>query len=115
MPEITAAEQLLIELVNRARLDPLAEARRFGTDLNQGLSPGQLGPEARQVLAPNALLHQAAEAHAQWMLDQDIFSHTGAGGSAPHDRMEDAGYAFTGAAGPRARTSPGSAPPARSR
>lgn len=36
---ISAAEQLLIELINRARLDPLAEAQRLGIDLNAGLAP----------------------------------------------------------------------------
>ncbi|MFN4128551.1 MAG: CAP domain-containing protein [Paracoccaceae bacterium] len=91
---ITAAEQLLIELVNRARLDPLAEAARYGIDLNQGLDSGTLNGSAKQVLAPNTLLHQAAEGHSQWMLDTDTFSHTGLNGSSPHERMVAAGYEF---------------------
>ncbi|WP_299031815.1 DUF4214 domain-containing protein [uncultured Sulfitobacter sp.] len=93
---ISAAEQLLIEMINRTRLDPEGEAARFGIDLNEGLSAGTLDGEARQVLAPNALLHDAADAHGQWMLDVDRFSHTGEGGSSPGDRMEDAGYDFSG-------------------
>ena len=40
MADATAREQLMLELVNRARLDPLGEARRFGIDLNQGLGSG---------------------------------------------------------------------------
>lgn len=93
---LSAAEQLLIEMINRARLDPLGEAERFGIDLNEGLAPGTLDGEARQVLAPNQALHNAAEAHSDWMLATDTFSHTGVGGSRPGDRMADAGYVFEG-------------------
>lgn len=93
---ISAAEQLMIELVNRARLDPLAEAARLGIDLNAGLPSGTLDGSARPVLAPNDLLHNSSADHSQWMLDTDLFSHTGAGGSSPEDRMVAAGYIFTG-------------------
>lgn len=93
---ISAAEQLLIELINRARLDPLAEAARLGLDLNAGLAPGTLNGTTKQVLAPNPILELAAEGHSQWMLANDVFSHTGAGGSSPHARMIAAGYSFTG-------------------
>lgn len=93
---ISAQEQLLIELINRARLDPLAEAARLGIDLNQGLSPGQLNGTQKQPLASNALLAQAAEGHSQWMLDTDVFSHTGINGTNPGQRMTAAGYVFSG-------------------
>jgi Ca2+-binding RTX toxin-like protein len=93
---MTPAEQYLVEMINRARLDPLGEARRFGIDLNQGLQSGQLDGSARQVLAPNTLLNNAAAAHSRWMLDADTFAHVGIDGSTPGQRMEAAGYAFTG-------------------
>ncbi len=93
---LTANEQYFLELVNRARLDPSGEAARFGIDLNEGLAPGTLNGTAKQVLAPNALLDTAAEIHSAWMIQTDIFSHTGAGGSDPGQRMTSAGYAFTG-------------------
>ena len=93
---ITAAEQLLIELVNRARLDPAGEAARQGIELNQGLATGTLAGTARQVLAPNALLAEASDAHSQWMLDNDVFSHAGAGGSTPSQRITAAGYTLGG-------------------
>jgi Ca2+-binding RTX toxin-like protein len=96
MAELTAYEQLLLELVNRARLDPNGEAARYGIALNQGLAAGTLTGAAKQVLAPNELLVDAARDHSQWMIDTDIFSHTGVGGSSPGDRMEAAGYEFTG-------------------
>lgn len=90
-------EQLMLELVNRARLDPVGEATRFGIDLNAGLAAGTLNGTAKQVLAPNSLLNDSARAHSQWMLDTDIFSHTGIANSDPGTRMATAGYLFTGA------------------
>lgn len=93
---LSGSEQLLLEMINRARLDPAGEAARFGIDLNEGLAAGTLTDEARQVLAPNALLHTSAQNHADWMLETDTFSHTGVGGSSPSVRMADAGYSFTG-------------------
>lgn len=93
---LTDAEQFLIELINRARLDPSAEAARYGTALNSGLSSGTISTSAKQVLAPNELLHDAASAHSNWMLSTNTFGHAGVGNSDPGDRMEDAGYRFSG-------------------
>jgi serralysin len=93
---LTAAEQLFLELVNRARLDPLAESARLGVDLNAGLTPGQLTGAARQVLAADAALNTAATLHSLWMLDADTFSHVGSGGSDVEKRIRDSGYALTG-------------------
>lgn len=97
MAELNAREQLLLELVNRARMDPAGEAARYGlADLNAGLTPGTINTAPKQVLAPNALLTDAARSHSQWMLDNDVFSHTGANNTSPGARMTNAGYAFTG-------------------
>ena len=93
---LTALEQYLLELTNRARLDPLAEAARFGINLNENLPAGTITATPKQALAPNLLLDNAADGHSLWMLDNDVFQHTGAGGSSAGDRMADAGYAFTG-------------------
>lgn len=93
----TAAEQYMLELVNRARLDPLGEAARHGIDLNQSLSPGQLHGSARGVLAPDAALDLAATRHSSWMLATDVFSHTGVNGSTPSQRALAAGYDGWGA------------------
>jgi Ca2+-binding RTX toxin-like protein len=90
----TAEEQLMLELVNRARLDPAAEAARYGIALNQGLAAGTITATAKEVLAPDGLLQDAASDHSLWMLAADRFSHTGAGGSDPGDRMSGAGYVF---------------------
>ena len=93
---ITQAEQYLLELINRARLDPQAEADRYGIDLNQGLSAGTITTDAKQVLAHNEDLELAAQLHTLWMLDANVFSHTGEGGSSLRDRVEASGYSLSG-------------------
>lgn len=96
MAQLSAYEQYMLELINRARLDPAAEAKRAGIDLNAGLSPGTISTASKQPLAGNDALANAAAAHSQWMLDTDTFSHTGSGGSSPGARMSAAGYGFSG-------------------
>ncbi len=96
MANVTANEQLMLELINHARLDPEGEAQRLGINLNQGLTAGTISATAKQPLAFNDLLINAARNHAVWQIDQDIFSHTGAAGSSPGDRMTAAGYLFAG-------------------
>lgn len=92
----TAQEVLVIELINRARVDPAAEATRYGIGLNDGITGTQITADRKSPLALNILLTASARTHSQWMLDSDIFSHTGANGNTPGDRMAAAGYAFTG-------------------
>lgn len=95
----TAQEQLMLELVNRARANPAAEAARFGIDLNQGLAPGTITPDPKQPLAFQPQLISSARAHSDWMLSVDVFSHDGVNASTPGDRMESAGYVFSGSWG----------------
>ncbi len=90
MAEPTAYEQLFLELINRARLDPAAEAARLGVSL------GTITTTQKQPLAFNTKLNDAADAHSAWMLAADVFSHTGSGGSSPYARMQAAGYTFSG-------------------
>lgn len=92
---VSAAEQFLLEMINRARLDPAAEAARLGIDLNKDLSPGTISTSAKQVLAANSQLEQAAVLHSQYMLNADVFSHTGAGNSNPGARITAQGYAWS--------------------
>lgn len=96
MAQPTAYEQYFLELVNRARANPGAEAARLGIDLNQGLSAGTIVNTAKQPLAMNQFLNDSAQVHSDWMLATDTFSHTGANGSSAGDRMKAAGYSFTG-------------------
>ncbi|MDB5319360.1 MAG: hypothetical protein JWN40_991 [Phycisphaerales bacterium] len=90
----TDLEQYAIELINRARANPLAEAARFGVDLNEGLAPGTISAAPAQPLALNPYLVSSARTQSGWMIDTDTFSHTGAGGSDPGARMQAAGYRF---------------------
>ncbi len=94
MAQFSLNEQLMLELVNRARLDPLSEARRFGIDLNQGLAAGTLNATAKAPLAPNDKLVDAARAHSQFMLDRNLFEHEGIGDGTPSSRIAQAGYTF---------------------
>ena len=73
MSQASALERQMLDLINAER-----SAR--------GLDPVQL--ELR--------LNDSAEEHSEWMLQQNIFSHTGSGGSSAGDRMEDAGFQFSG-------------------
>ena len=84
---LSAQEQLLIELVNRARQDPQAEAARHG------VSVGETG--FRAPVAPHQLLINAAGAHSQNMLDLDFFAHIAPDGSGPLDRVLRTGYPAT--------------------
>lgn len=93
---VSAAEQYLLELINRARLDPQAEAARYGLSLNAGLTAGTISGAPVQVLTHNTELEQSAQAHSEWMLETDTFSHDGVNGSDPGDRIEAAGYELHG-------------------
>jgi len=44
-------------------------------------------------------LNTAAEDHSQWMLTEDEFSHTGVNASDPGERMDAAGFEFSGGYG----------------
>ncbi len=96
----SAYEQYMLELINRARSNPNAEAALYSlTDLNQGLSPGTITSDPKQPLAFNLFLIDSAREHSQWMGDTNTFSHTGEGGSNASQRMSAAGYNFTGSWG----------------
>ncbi len=90
---LTDQELLVIALINRARLDPAAEATRLSIPLNEGLSAGTLSPASKQPLAFNHSLIEAARAHSQAMITQDFLAHTNPfTGSTPQTRSNAAGY-----------------------
>ena len=97
----SAAEQYMLELVNRARANPNAEVARYdasywdGTpDLNEGLAPATISADPKQPLALDPYLIDGGRVHSQWMIDNDVFQHEGEGGNSPGDRMAAAGYVF---------------------
>lgn len=93
MAQPTAYDQYMLELINQARANPTAAASKLGISLNQGLAAGTISTAAKQPLAFNQDLIDAAHKHSAWMLATDTFSHTGAGGSSPGARMKAEGYA----------------------
>ena len=86
--EPRAEEIYMLELINRARSNPDAEAARYGIDLNEGVSAGSTITNApKPPLAFNLKLHQSALAHSNDMLENDYFEHeTASDNSSPKDR-----------------------------
>ena len=105
MANQTATEQLVLELINRARLDPLAEALRFGIALNEGVPAGStISSAAKQPLAMNDQLLAAAHGHSEAMVNdptpppnsRDFFEHNNPHtGSTSQSRIEDSGYVWS--------------------
>ena len=103
---LTAPEQFFLEQLNRARLNPLGEAARFGIGLNDpdptsetGQTPAQtIADGVRQPLAANENLSAASVVHSQAYLDGQVqmtgpnAGHHWLDGTTPADRAEDAGY-----------------------
>ena len=73
MPQHSANEQYLLELINAERAKAGVQPLAFDNDLSE-----------------------AAEGHSKWMLAADVFSHTGSGGSTATARMKAAGYTLQG-------------------
>jgi uncharacterized protein YkwD len=89
----TSEEVYLVELVNRARADPSAEALRTGVDLTAELSAEEL---ARLVPSEPLALHPAltvaSRAHSRDMSDRNFFDHENPDGDRAQQRADDAGY-----------------------
>ena len=73
MTQADDLERHMLSLINEARA-------------NVGAAPLQL----------ELNLNASAEAHSLWMLDMDIFSHTGVDGSSATQRMASSGFDFSG-------------------
>lgn len=103
--EPTELEQYYLELVNRARANPNGEVARLSgriwgdegnpvpANLNEGIAPGTISPAAKQPLAFDTRLIDAASDYSDFLLATEQFSHTADGTAA--SRMTAAGYLFT--------------------
>ena len=90
------AEQAVLELINRARANPLAEGTRLGIDIKEGLSAQEASNVGvRPPLAMNKILLGAARAHSQDMWTRAFFAHTNPDGKSPDQRVTAAGYNWT--------------------
>ena len=108
----TAEEQLYVELINRARANPVDEGARlaattnndvlnaykyFNVDLTMMQSEFSVLP-ALPPLAPNASLSTSARSHSAWMLATGTQSHDETNpANTPFSRMTAAGYSYTSA------------------
>ncbi|NET17112.1 MAG: hemolysin [Okeania sp. SIO1H6] len=107
MTQPTAQDQYMLELINRDRADPQAAADLYldglngrDGDLNEGVrAQDTISTDAKQPLAFNLNLNTAAQDHTQYLLDNNLFTHTGEGGTRSWQRMENAGYTFTSPSG----------------
>lgn len=86
-PGLSAEEQLVVELVNRARLDPREELGRQDDGFAAGVSTAP-----KEALAVVQSLSDASDAHSQDMDNRDFFAHTNLNGESPSDRAIDAGH-----------------------
>ena len=85
-------DQYLLELINRARSDPAAEAARLGISLQEGLPAGvTISTASKQPLAFNTDLLEAAQGHTLWMIENESFQHN-EGSQTPLQRVTAAGY-----------------------
>jgi hypothetical protein len=112
----TAAEQVVLESINRARSNPTAEGARLsvsavssnsalvaglpgvtgipGGDITEGLVAPNNVVGARPPLAMNKILLGTARAHNTDMYNNNIFQHNSSGGIDPGTRMDTAGYTW---------------------
>ena len=95
----TTYEQYMLELINRARANPAAEAARLGIDLNEGVTGSPIATTAKQPLAMNTRLVAAIRDHVVWLRVNSLFQHAGNGGSTPESRITDTGYSLSGSYG----------------
>ncbi len=98
--DATSDEQLVLEMINRARANPAAEGTRLSLSMTEGITdPDTLtNAVAQPPLAMNPLLLQIARAHSRDMWQRNFFDHPNPDGLDPFDRMTNAGYAWTSAA-----------------
>ncbi len=94
----SALEQAQLELINRARANPLKEAKRLGIDLFEGVATTQMSSNPAQPLSFNAQLLDTARTHSLEMLQQSYFEHNSSSGISPFIRMQQTNYDYAYAA-----------------
>src|SRR5262245_11621240 len=112
MTTMTSTEQLILEMINRARMDPDGEVARInqlhpgsGFTLNEGLPAGTISSTPKQVLAGNNILDAVADDHNAAMLSSHVLDnpaldpHKQAGDGDEVTRIKNHGYTETYPAG----------------
>ncbi|MEK7991895.1 MAG: CAP domain-containing protein [Thiotrichaceae bacterium] len=95
----SAEEQIHLELINRARANPVAEAKIYGlSSVTEGIDSSSLSSISTQAMQPltfNVKLYKAAIAHSKDMADNEYFAHNSQGtNKTPAERVEDQGYDY---------------------
>src|SRR5271165_222028 len=99
-------QQYLLQLINEARTNPAAAAQQISNNITPEVSATlqyynvnlQTALQTISSATPqppvawNGSLANAAQGQSQYMADNQIQTHTGAGGSTPAQRMTAAGY-----------------------
>ena len=101
MAQPTNQDQLMLELINRARLNPQAEANRLlNGNLNEGPPSSTISTNPVQPLAWNENLGDAAIGHTNDMFNDDFFAHNNPNtGTTPGQRATAAGYNWSTVSG----------------
>lgn len=93
----SSLEQAHLEAINRARANPLQEARRLNMNLFEGVPGGVLTDSAKQPLSFNAQLQITARNHSVEMLNGNYFAHTDLAKKSPFDRFINEHYDYLNA------------------
>ncbi len=102
----TDQQQYLLQLINEARTSPAAAAAQISNEITPQVSQTLQyynvnlqtalqtisSATPQPALAWNSALANAAQGQSQYMADNQVQSHYGAGGSTPQQRMTAAGY-----------------------
>jgi uncharacterized protein YkwD len=99
--DVTSSEQLVLEIINRARTNPTAEGTRLSIPggIGEGLTAAeQANIGSRPPFAINKILLGVARAHSRDMYFRNFFGHVNPDGIDPFQRMTNAGYSWIGAA-----------------
>jgi len=93
----SAEEQMHLELINRARANPKAEARLYGlSSVTEGVEDtSKMSTSAMQPLTFNYKLYKAAQGHSKDMADNEYFSHYSQGtNDSLFDRIKAQNYKY---------------------
>ncbi len=94
----TAEEQVHLELINRARANPTAEAKIYGlSSVTEGVDSkdlSKMSTSAMQPLTFNSRLNKAARLHSQDMATNEYFEHISLNGDNPFKRIKAQSYSY---------------------
>ncbi|MBF0223872.1 MAG: hypothetical protein HQK76_00330 [Desulfobacterales bacterium] len=89
-------EHLMLELINRARRDPLTIINELGVDITEYLSDEEINEIGKRFPIPpvviNEMIYQVAKTHTEDMLINGYYSSKDLNGKTVDDRIKESGY-----------------------